>query len=80
MEVIRKKLQSIVPLGLQQNETTGEVQAYINGDWVDSPEQDPRHQTRRPPHITSDTECDAAAALTAATQANVEALINQFSV
>jgi hypothetical protein len=62
MPIIRKKLipDEVYPSNLRYNEGTDTVQTNVNGDWVDSPENDPRHQTTFPPHITADTACDAA--------------------
>lgn len=74
MPIIRKKLipDEVYPSNLRYDEGTDTVQTNVNGDWVDSPENDPRHQTTFPPHVTADTACDAA-------QSVVDALKGQIS-
>jgi len=74
MPIIRKKLipDEVYPSNLRYNTDTDTVQTNINGDWVDSPENDPRHQTTFPPRVTADTACDAA-------QSVVDALKGQIA-
>jgi len=77
MPIVRKKLapSDVYPTNIRYDEDTDTVQSLINGDWVDSPEADPRHQTTLPPRITSNTRCDAAQSVVDALQGQIDAVI-----
>lgn len=74
MPIIRKQLKpaDVYPDNIRYNAGTDAVQSLINGNWVDNPEADPRHQTNLPPRATSQTDCDAA-------QSVVDALKGQIA-
>lgn len=73
MPIIRKKLapSDVYPDDLRYNEATDTVQTNVNGEWKDSPENDPRHQTTIPPRITADTACDAAQSIVGALKGQI---------
>jgi hypothetical protein len=74
MPIVRRKLDenTVYPSNLRYNPDTDTVQTNVNGDWVDSPDADPRNQTIFPPRLTADPACDGA-------QSVVDALQNQIS-
>lgn len=74
MPIIRKKLapSDVYPDDIRYNEATDTVQSFIDGQWVDNPEADPRTQTTFPPRNTADPRCDGA-------QSVVDALANQIA-
>jgi len=69
MKIIRKELQSITPFGYRYDADNDVVQRFIDDAWEDAPDADPRHNDSYPPIDTADPRCDAAARVTAATQA-----------
>jgi len=77
MPIIRRRLSpdTVYPSDLRYDAETDTVQRNVNGDWLDSPESDPRHQTTFPPRITAATECDAAQSVTDALKNQVEQTI-----
>lgn len=74
MPLIRKQLipDEVYPSTIRYDEGTDTVQSLVNGEWVDSPEADPRNQTTLPPRITSDTACDAAQSIADALKAQID--------
>lgn len=77
MPIIRKKLipDEVYPSDLRYNEGEDTIESFINGEWVENPDADPRHQTTFPPRITAATECDAAQSVTDALKNQVEQII-----
>jgi len=73
MPIIRRKLDpnTVYPDTLRYDPDTDTVQSLVNGEWVDNPEADPRHQTTFPPRITADTACDAAQSVTDALKGQI---------
>jgi hypothetical protein len=78
MPIIRKKLveDEVYPSTLRYNTDTDTVQSLVNGDWVDNPDADPRHQTTLPPRITSDSKCDAAQSIVDALQGQLAQVVD----
>jgi len=76
MPIIRKKLDpnTVYPSNLRYDEGTDTIQKNVNGEWKDSPESDPRHQTTIPPHVTSNTACDAAQSVVDALQGQIDGI------
>lgn len=77
MPIIRKKLapKEVYPEDIRYNADTDTVQSFVNGDWVDNPEADPRTQTTFPPHTTSDTACDAAQSVVDAFKVKIDDIL-----
>lgn len=77
MPIIRRKLDpnTVYPEDIQYDPETEKVQRKINGDWVDSPESDPRHQTTLPPRITANTACDAAQSVVDALKGQIDSIL-----
>lgn len=77
MPIIRKQLKpsDVYPEDIRYNEATDTVQSFINGEWVDNPEADPRHQTTFPPRITADPACDAAESIKDALKGQIDAIL-----
>lgn len=77
MPLIRKQLKpsDVYPENIRYDQDTDTVQSNINGDWVDNPEADPRHQTTYPPRMTSDTKCDAAQSVTDAFKNQIDGIL-----
>lgn len=77
MPIIRRKLDpnTVYPETLRYNDSTDAVESFVNGEWVENPEADPRTQTTYPPRITSDSACDAAQSVADALKANVDSTI-----
>ena len=77
MPIIRRKLDpdTVYPSTLRYDADTDTVQSLVNGDWVDNPEADPRHQTTFPPRITSDPACDAAQSVTDALKGQIAGVV-----
>jgi len=77
MPIIRRKLDenTVYPTDLRYNPDTETVQSFVNGDWVDNPEADPRTKTTLPPRITSDPACDAAESVKDALKGQIEAVM-----
>jgi hypothetical protein len=74
MPIIRKQLKpsDVYPDNIRYNEVGDKVQVFIDGEWVDAPESDPRTQTTYPPRATADPRCDGA-------QSVADALENQIA-
>lgn len=74
MPIIRRRLNpnDVYPDDIRYNPGTDSIESLVNGDWVENPLADPRHQTTLPPRLTSDPACDAA-------QSVVDALEGQIS-
>lgn len=77
MPIIRKQLKpsDVYPDDIRYDEDTDTVQRFINGDWVDSPESDPRTQTTLPPRLTADPACDAAESVKDAIKSQVDGVL-----
>lgn len=77
MPVVRRKLQpsDVYPDDIRYNADTDHVQRLVNGDWVDSPESDPRTHTTLPPRSTSDPACDAAQSVTDAIKGQIDSIL-----
>lgn len=77
MPIIRRKLDpnTVYPEDIQYDPGTDKVQRKINGDWVDSPESDPRTQTTLPARITSNPACDAAQSVVDALQGQIDSIL-----
>jgi len=74
MPLIRKQLKpsDVYPDDIRYQPAGDKVQRLINGEWVDSPESDPRLITTLPPRVTADPRCDGA-------QSIADALENQIN-
>ena len=74
MPIIRKRLQpsDVYPDDIRYQPAGDKVERFIDGEWKESPESDPRKQTTLPPRVTADTRCDAA-------QSVADALENQIT-
>ena len=74
MPIVRRRLKAsdVYPDDIRYQPAGDKVQRFIDGDWKDAPESDPRTQTTLPPRVTADTKCDAA-------QSVVDALANQIT-
>jgi hypothetical protein len=77
MPIIRRKLDvnSVYPANLRYDPDTDEVQSLVNGEWVDNPAADPRHQTTLPPRITSSPACDGAESVKDAFKGQIDAIL-----
>lgn len=77
MPVIRKRLipDEVYPSNIRYNEAEDTVESFVNGEWVENPNADPRRQITLPPRITADTECDAAQSVVDALQTQISATI-----
>lgn len=77
MPVIRRRLDpnTVYPEGMRYNEDTETFQSFINGEWTDNPEGDPRKQTIFPPRLTSDPACDAAASVKDALKNQIDSIL-----
>jgi hypothetical protein len=74
MPIVRKRLapSEVYPDDIRYNPSGDKVERFIDGEWKDAPESDPRKVTTLPPRITADPACDAA-------QSIADALENQIS-
>lgn len=77
MPIIRRKLAAsdVYPDDIRYNPGTDQVQSFINGEWTNNPEADPRRQTTFPPRLTADPACDAAQSVVDALQNQIDATI-----
>jgi len=77
MPIIRRKLASsdIYPDDIRYNPDTETFQSFIDGEWTDNPDGDPRRQTILPPRLTSDPACDAAQSVTDALKNQIDAIL-----
>jgi len=77
MPIIRKKLApaEVYPDDLRYNADTDTVQSFVNGEWVDNPEADPRTKTVFPPRLTSDPACDAAESVKDAIKGQIDGVV-----
>lgn len=78
MPIIRRKLDvnTVYPANMRYDEGTDTVQSNVNGDWIDNPEADPRHQTTLPPRITANPACDAAQSVVDAIKSQVDGTVD----
>lgn len=74
MPIIRKQLKpsDVYPDDIRYNPSGDKVERLIDGEWVETPESDPRKNNTLPPRITANTRCDAA-------QSVADALENQIA-
>lgn len=77
MPIIRKQLKpsDVYPEDIRYNADTDEVQSLVNGDWVDNPAADPRHQTTFPPRVTANPACDAAESVKDAFKGQIDQIL-----
>lgn len=77
MPIIRKKLvaSEVYPETLRYDEGTDTVQSFIDGEWKNNPDADPRKQTTLPPRITSDPACDAGRSIADALKTQIDQTI-----
>lgn len=77
MPIIRKKLKpsDVYPDDIRYDETTEQVQRFVNGAWIDAPESDPRTQTTLPPRITANPACDAAQSVVDALEGQIDSIL-----
>lgn len=77
MPIIRKQLKpsDVYPDDIRYDADTDAVQRFVNGEWVDAPESDPRTHTTFPPRITSDPRCDAAQSVADALQSQIAPIL-----
>jgi hypothetical protein len=77
MPIIRRKLQAadVYPDDVRYNSTTGHVQSFISGSWVDNPAADPRLQTSFPPIATADPKCDGAKSVSDALKNTINGVV-----
>lgn len=77
MPIVRKQLKpsDVYPEDIRYVPETDQVQRLVNGEWKNSPESDPRHQTTVPPRTTTDTRCDAAQSVTDAFHNQIDQLL-----
>lgn len=77
MPIIRKQLKSsdVYPDDLRYNPATDAIESNVNGDWIDNPDADPRHQTTYPPRITDNTACDAAQSVVDALKSQIDGVL-----
>lgn len=70
MPIVRRRLREsdVYPDDIRYNENGDKVERFIDGEWKESPESDPRKQTTLPPRITTDTKCDAGRSVADALQ------------
>jgi len=68
MPIIRRRLQSsdVHPDDIRYHDSSDTVQRFLDGEWKDAPESDPRQLITLPPRTTSDPKCDSAASVSAA--------------
>lgn len=78
MPIVRLRLspETVYPTDLRYNPDTDTVQSNVNGDWVDNPDADPRHQTTFPARLTADPACDAAQSVSDALQNQISGIIS----
>lgn len=81
MPIIRRKLDvnTVYPANLRYNPDTDTVQSLVNGDWVDSPQSDPRTQTTLPARITSNPACDAAQSVSDALRNQIDQIVEAIN-
>lgn len=77
MEIIRKELTQaeLFPDDIRYDEGTDTVQRRVNGDWIDSPESDPRVNNYFPPKTGSSAACDSAANIVVNLQGLVDGIV-----
>lgn len=77
MPIIRRQLKpsDVYPTDIRYDQDTDQVQRLVNGDWVDAPQSDPRHQTTLPPRVTSNTACDAAESVKDAFKGQIDGIL-----
>ena len=77
MPLIRKQLKQsdVYPDDIRYNEGTETFQSFIDGEWTDNPNGDPRRQTTFPPRLTGDTACDAAQSVTDALEGQISQIL-----
>lgn len=77
MPIIRRQLKpsDVYPDNLRYDADTDTVQSFVNGEWVDSPEADPRTQTTLPPRATADPACDAAQSVVDALKSKIDDIL-----
>lgn len=78
MEIIRKELtpDEISPPGIRYNTGTDAFERFINGEWVETPETDPRRQNVFPPVDTGSPSCDGAANIVVNLQGLIAGMTN----
>jgi len=78
MPIIRRKLESseVYPDDIRYDDETDTVQSFVNGEWVDNPDIDPRGQTTFPARLTSDSRCDAAQSVTDAFKTQIDSVLS----
>ena len=77
MPLIRKQLKpsDVYPDDIRYNPSGDKVERFIDGEWKESPQSDPRKQTTLPPRITADTKCDAAASIADALEGQISEIV-----
>jgi len=77
MPIVRKKLipAEVYPENIRYDADTDTVQSFVNGEWIDNPEADPRTQTTFPPRVTSDPACDAAQSVVDAFKVKIDDIL-----